>query len=61
MTPEIGKKYRFTLQPLSPPYTVTSFANGNAICTPEGASGVCAVLTPDMWEHLKPVETKETN
>lgn len=59
MTPKIGNYYRFSKQPLSPPYKVETFVNGNAICSPLGCDDVCAVFTPEMFEDLIPVNTTE--
>lgn len=62
MTPEVGKLYRYTKQPLSPAYRIVSIGkDGRAHATPEGTREVSAVFFTHMFDDLIPAEDKELN
>lgn len=56
MTPEVGKTYKFTLQPLSPAYMITevdnSFAYGYPVGDPSWLKEISIAIRKGYWDDL---------
>lgn len=63
MTPEVGKTYKFTPQPLSPAYLITEVsygvASGYPVGDPNWLKEISIAIRKEYWDDLIEVENPD--